>query len=287
MPIGALGATLISQGMSGLTGLYNSWRDRVQSEKNIKLSNQFNIAQAERSNQMNIENWNMQNMYNTPEAQMERYKKAGLNPLLIYGQGNPGNASGLPPYQAVKADYSVTPVHLPQMDFLNQYFDLKMKQSQLDTQEEIRKNLAVKTLTEGIRKPLLENELDIKRQESSMLMPYLTERNRRATNTTEAVRLSNLLKEVERNQRMFNLSSDKKYRNKERIATIKHLNTQILRDQNRYEFEKFGVGLPGNTIFNVLLGNAINDNTMMIDEAMKRFEEMMLKGIQKINPFNW
>lgn len=31
--------------------------------------------------------------YNTPEAQMQRYRDAGLNPHLIYGQGNPGNQS--------------------------------------------------------------------------------------------------------------------------------------------------------------------------------------------------
>jgi phosphoribosylformylglycinamidine (FGAM) synthase PurS component len=39
--------------------------------------------------------WNMQNAYNTPKAQMERLKAAGLNPALMYGQGNVGNAMGL------------------------------------------------------------------------------------------------------------------------------------------------------------------------------------------------
>ena len=39
--------------------------------------------------------WNMQNAYNTPKAQMERLKAAGLNPALMYGQGNTGNAQGL------------------------------------------------------------------------------------------------------------------------------------------------------------------------------------------------
>lgn len=36
----------------------------------------------------NIALWNMQNAYNTPKAQMERFKEAGLNPNLIYGQTN-------------------------------------------------------------------------------------------------------------------------------------------------------------------------------------------------------
>lgn len=39
-------------------------------------------------NQYNIDQWNRQNAYNDPSAQMERYRKAGLNPNLIYGQQN-------------------------------------------------------------------------------------------------------------------------------------------------------------------------------------------------------
>lgn len=33
------------------------------------------------------------NEYNTPKNQMKRFKEAGLNPNLVYGQGNPGNQS--------------------------------------------------------------------------------------------------------------------------------------------------------------------------------------------------
>lgn len=40
--------------------------------------------------------WNLQNQYNLPSNQMARFKEAGLNPNLIYGQGNSGN-SGTPP----------------------------------------------------------------------------------------------------------------------------------------------------------------------------------------------
>ena len=43
--------------------------------------------------------WNMQNAYNTPKAQMQRLKDAGLNPALMYGQGNTGNAMGSPNVQ--------------------------------------------------------------------------------------------------------------------------------------------------------------------------------------------
>jgi hypothetical protein len=35
-----------------------------------------------------LADWNRQNIYNSPKAQMERFKEAGLNPHLIYGQTN-------------------------------------------------------------------------------------------------------------------------------------------------------------------------------------------------------
>lgn len=37
-----------------------------------------------------LSDWNMMNAYNSPEQQMQRFKEAGLNPNLIYGQQNEG-----------------------------------------------------------------------------------------------------------------------------------------------------------------------------------------------------
>lgn len=61
--------------------------------------NQYNSAVllAKYQNDLNVDNWNMENEYNSPKAQMERYMEAGLNPNLIYSQdntsGSVGNAS--------------------------------------------------------------------------------------------------------------------------------------------------------------------------------------------------
>lgn len=56
----------------------------------------YQMALAEQANAHEIAMWNMQNQYNTPSAQMARFAEAGLNPMLIYQQGNPGNASSAP-----------------------------------------------------------------------------------------------------------------------------------------------------------------------------------------------
>lgn len=58
-------------------------------------------AAQRKANRMNIENWNLQNAYNTPAAQMQRYLDAGLNPNLIYSQSNEaGSIASVSPAQS-------------------------------------------------------------------------------------------------------------------------------------------------------------------------------------------
>lgn len=51
------------------------------------------MRRQQQANRDNINFWNMQNQYNNPSSQMERLRKAGLNPNLIYGSSSSG-ASG-------------------------------------------------------------------------------------------------------------------------------------------------------------------------------------------------
>lgn len=60
------------------------------------LNYKYQQKLAEQQNQYNIDMWKMQADYNSPQAQMQRFKDAGLNPNLIYGQGSNGNMSSAP-----------------------------------------------------------------------------------------------------------------------------------------------------------------------------------------------
>ena len=72
--------------------------DEISGRNARDEQNEFNKQQSLEAYQRDLAMWRMQNDYNTPSSQMARYQAAGLNPLLIYGQGNPGNASGSPSY---------------------------------------------------------------------------------------------------------------------------------------------------------------------------------------------
>ena len=65
-------------------------------------TNQANKELAKYQYDLAVDMWNKQNEYNSPKAQMERFREAGLNPNLIYGNGaaSAGNAGSPPQYQA-------------------------------------------------------------------------------------------------------------------------------------------------------------------------------------------
>lgn len=80
-----------------LGGMFNMFGQQQANDVNMEAVQEYNRGQMELAkyqNQFNLEQWNRQNVYNSPEAQMLRYKDAGLNENLIYGQGSNGNASG-------------------------------------------------------------------------------------------------------------------------------------------------------------------------------------------------
>lgn len=121
LPVGALGALsgLFSTGLSALSTGQQNRRSMRFAEK--MYGRQYNDALAF---------WNMQNQYNAPEAQMQRFKDAGLNPNLIYGRGDAGQAAqvqspGVIQPQFKSADFSG-------LNLAGQYIDMEVKQAQLD-----------------------------------------------------------------------------------------------------------------------------------------------------------
>lgn len=75
-------------------GLWN--KQNKYNEELWHRQNAYNEEVWNKQNEYNEERWKMENEYNSPAAQMARFKAAGLNPHLIYGQSNMGGtiASG-------------------------------------------------------------------------------------------------------------------------------------------------------------------------------------------------
>lgn len=95
----------ISAGAGVLGSLISAGSNARANETNLQIAREYNAAQkelAEFQANYNERMWHQQNEYNTPSAQMERFRAAGLNPNLVYSQGNPGNVASSPTYPDVK-----------------------------------------------------------------------------------------------------------------------------------------------------------------------------------------
>lgn len=57
------------------------------------MTNRANERMQQEQNKWNLEQWQRNNEYNSPAAQMQRLKAAGINPDIMYGQ-NAGGAAG-------------------------------------------------------------------------------------------------------------------------------------------------------------------------------------------------
>lgn len=99
-----------------------------------RRTQRFAREQYDKQRKDNLADWEMQNAYNSPEAQMRRLKEAGLNPNLVYGNGADATSSA-PPRSAETGSWNPK---APEFDMnfganhLAAYYDTQVKQAQID-----------------------------------------------------------------------------------------------------------------------------------------------------------
>lgn len=157
MTIAAIGSAA-SQAGSGIFGYLGQ-----------KSVNKTNIRLAKEARDYDLQKWHLQNEYNTPAAQMQRYKEAGLNPNLIYGNGSSsaGNADSVPKAPVPQVDNALA--YLSQAmnvaPILSQYQDWQVKKAQIDKIEAERKAIdtnRVLTALKSTTQDLLNKKYEIK-----------------------------------------------------------------------------------------------------------------------------
>lgn len=99
---------------SGVGALGSQIIGGMQRRRQFGKQRQFNRQMADLAFKRNIEMWRMQNEYNHPAKQMMRFKEAGLNPNLVYGQGTPGNAQQMVQYVGPQQPVDTQPLVDPQ-----------------------------------------------------------------------------------------------------------------------------------------------------------------------------
>lgn len=106
--IGALGGAAISAIGNFFGNKSNRKASAEAFERESEFAREERLAQQQWIEQMYEKN----NSYNSPAAQMQRLKEAGLNPDLMYSRGDVGNATAPEaPQQAMTPRYNVIPTN--------------------------------------------------------------------------------------------------------------------------------------------------------------------------------
>ncbi len=162
---------IISAGAGLLGGVFNSISQdkankaqlefaRQQFATQVGMYNQgleFNKAEAQRARDYNTSMLHYQNAYNTPAQQIQRMRAAGLNPDLMYGNGQLGASSasgnGSPAASAPGAPSgtSVNPQSLRVGDAIMNALSIERQKAEID-------NIKQNTANSGTQNKILQTE---------------------------------------------------------------------------------------------------------------------------------
>lgn len=133
------------------------------------LGNLFNIGSNKRTNQRQsdyntdlyakqradaLADWERNNAYNSPSQQMQRFKEAGLNPNLVYG--NMQNAAPVRSTDAKAPDFVAPRIDTSQIgDMVSNYYNIKQQDLAIKQQQK-----ALEMANEQIRSQQMKNNYD-------------------------------------------------------------------------------------------------------------------------------
>lgn len=146
---------MISGVLGGIGNLLGNAGMAQQQRRNLEEQNRANMNLAQYQYSTQVDMWNRANAYNTPAAQMQRFKDAGLNPNLIYGQGNAGNSPNvLPQYHAPDVNMMKSPlVNIPAA--LSAYQDMSIKGAQLSNLKAQNENIQQDTANKAVQQAIM------------------------------------------------------------------------------------------------------------------------------------
>ena len=93
--VASAGISALGNIVGGLFGSSSSKAAAKAQLQAVRETNEANARLAQKQNDWNLEQWNRENAYNTPEAQRARYEAAGINPYFALGNIQSGNADSL------------------------------------------------------------------------------------------------------------------------------------------------------------------------------------------------
>lgn len=235
--------SVVSAGGGIAASIINNRAARKENERN----REYNLKLAQMQNQWNIEQWQRENDYNSPMAQIQRLKEAGINPDMVYG-GGIANTSASSPQMTAGAPSSPTPlVGMP--NAVDSYLDAQLKKRQIDLADADLK-----------RKGIENKYLDSEKALGMSISKQTYEANKHE--------ITLLLEEIEQSRiRTQVMSTDDYIKRIEAAFRAEELQTQLKILSNQLK-------LSDNEVANMLTAKALELNGKDLDN---RYKEALLK----------
>lgn len=136
------GATVLSGGLNFLGNLGGAVSGGLFGANQARKNRQFQERMYNKQVEDNINFWKMQNEYNLPSAQRQRLEDAGLNPLLMYGEGGVQNVAQSP-IQSAQAPHGAqaqtssfhTPIELANIALVKEQANLLRTEAEKNRQD--------------------------------------------------------------------------------------------------------------------------------------------------------
>lgn len=95
MPFSMIG-NILGSSIGAAAGIYQQKQEQKFNAEQAQINRDYQTAEREATQQFNIDMWNMNNAYNSPQAQKQRLIDAGINPNAMFGTGaSPGSSSAV------------------------------------------------------------------------------------------------------------------------------------------------------------------------------------------------
>lgn len=115
----------------GAVAIANAIISAKSSKKQMQRTNAANLELAKYGYDQQQQQIDKQNVYNSPQAQMQRFASAGLNPNLIYSQGSSGNQASIPEFDAPRQDMHYKNFQIPEV--LSEFQNYRAMETNIDS----------------------------------------------------------------------------------------------------------------------------------------------------------
>lgn len=152
-----IGASAIAAGSAIASGALSATASAKLNKRTIKYNKEMYNLQRQHA----LEDWERKNQYDSPQAQMQRLKDAGLNPHLVYGNGADATSGSINAPSALGAnlkaeDYSSMASGVGES--LSTYYSLKQQQANIAKTNAETQNIQGKTYEQEFMNQILDKD---------------------------------------------------------------------------------------------------------------------------------